>query len=284
MNGSAWGVCLVGVMVVLAGCSGASSQEEAPTSSAPPPAPPPAPTEEFGSISGTVVDEEAAPLVGVTVALVEQNQQTKSDEAGAFVFNELVPGKYKVVTEKLGYESSARSVEVTVGAVASLKLVLTALNLTAEPIVVTLPFQGMIQCSVNWLYPVNPCAGVTGEEKNMFRFEVDKGLKLEESVFELTWSPGTAATGQELELDICEDHASTANGLVCYEADYNEYAEGPPPVVIRLDDLPVKNHPKFATGAGAAFLSAAFQQSFWIYASLCYGEACADDFTGLPKP
>ena len=168
------------------------------------------------------------------------------------------------------------------GEVATVKVLLKAINLTAEPVVQTLPFQGMIQCSINWLYPANPCAGVTGEEKNMFRFEPNPALKFEEGVFELTWTAANGATGQELELDVCEDHMATANGLVCYEADYNEYAEGPSPVVIRLEDLPVKDHKKFATGAGAAFLTAAVQQSFWIYATLCYGEACSDEFTALP--
>jgi len=267
--------------VALSGCSGASSQTVS-SSSVPPPAPPPAPTAEFGSISGLVVDDEARPIVAVTVALIEAKNETKSDEAGAFVFNDVAPGKYKLITEKLGYESSARSVEVAVGEVTQLTVALVALNVSAEPIVRMFPFQGFISCSVNWLYPANPCAGVTGEEKNMFRFEVPKDVKLEESIFELAWVPSSATSGQVLELDICEDHASTANGLVCYEAEYNSYKEGESPVVIRTDALPVKQYEKFATGAGAGFLTAAYQQSFWIYVTLCHGEPCADEYTAVP--
>jgi hypothetical protein len=276
------------VFVVLAGCSGSAAKGATTTSLAP--APPPTVSSETGSIEGLVTDTEHVPIPGVTVGLVELSHTQTSDAGGRFVFNNLSAGSFKVVTQKLGYESSAKKVDVTLGQVAKVTFVMAAISLTPEPFVQMLPFVGMIQCSVSAQYAVYPCGGVTGEDKVAFELFTNKNWTLSEAVMELVWTPNNAATGQELEFDLCKytaarmktlcDGAFSADG-----ADNYKYKAGGPPIVLRADKLDWKKNEHWITGAGAAIASAypVYQQSFKIYASLCYYAACADDYSAVPK-
>ena len=61
-----------------------------------------------GALGGTVADASGAVLPGVTVSLsnpgtIGGNQQTVTDERGAFLFTRLVPGRYSVRAELSGF-------------------------------------------------------------------------------------------------------------------------------------------------------------------------------------
>ena len=66
-----------------------------------------------GAIGGTVQDATGAVIPGVSVVLVNPgtvggNQQTVTDERGAYQFIRLVPGNYGVRAELPGFRSTVR--------------------------------------------------------------------------------------------------------------------------------------------------------------------------------
>jgi hypothetical protein len=273
---------LVSILVLMAGCSGGSHKASAKNSLAP--APPATVTSDTGSVEGLVVDAEQAPIAAVDVALVELTQSIKSDAAGRFVFNNLPPGAYKLVAQRLGYESFAKKVDVGVANVTRVTVVLHVLSIPVEPFVTVLPFKGFIQCGANPLFPVNACGAATGQDKDRFVFPIDRNQSFKEVVIELVWKPATAATGQELEIELCDDVSANQEPL-CFNANYWKYHTSGSPNVMRREDLPVKTKAEFLAGvaAGLTETSVAFQQDFNLYVSVCYVAKCADDYSVIPK-
>ncbi|MBI2079071.1 MAG: carboxypeptidase regulatory-like domain-containing protein [Euryarchaeota archaeon] len=121
----------------LAGCT---SGEGAATSTSPTPTLAPEPTVDAatGSIAGKVIDDEARPIAGATVAIGKDSQST-TDEGGKFTFNDLQPGSYVVNVARLGFEQVGRKVEVRAGEVAELTLTLKSISLLDEPRTLTIP-------------------------------------------------------------------------------------------------------------------------------------------------
>ncbi len=72
----------------------------------------PAPAQGVGAIRGTITDTSDAVMPGVSVALsssqgtIGANQQTVTDERGAYQFLRLVPGTYIVKAELQGFRPS----------------------------------------------------------------------------------------------------------------------------------------------------------------------------------
>src|SRR5215469_9030873 len=62
----------------------------------------------YGALRGTVVDQNGGALTGAKVALVNEGtgaqRATLTESAGDFVFSEVVPGTYKVITEAPGFK------------------------------------------------------------------------------------------------------------------------------------------------------------------------------------
>lgn len=271
---------LILATAVLAGCAGNETQ-----AIVPPPTSAQA-TEDSGAISGNVVNEEDLPVEGATVALIEADVEMITDKDGGFAFNNLTAGSFKIVVQKLGYESAARSVEVQLGEVTSVDIQLRTLEISVDPYVVPHVFEGLIQCSVNPYYLLNVCDGVTGDDTSLFFFEVLPSQdEWQEVLFELTWTPTTAATGQALEINVCDVQNTTTAEAVCSDAaHYWEYQGGENPQVLRLDDLPLEETTFFQVAVGANWLSPspAVQQQFTLYVSHCYVEECSEEFTALP--
>jgi hypothetical protein len=278
---------LVGIGLLLAGCSG-SETKASPSNTIS--AEPPAPTADTGTIAGLVTNEEGLPVAGVTVAIIESQNQTESDAGGAFVFNDLMPGTYKLVTDSVGFESAARAAEVKANEVTEVKFSLKSIMVAPEPFALTVPYTGMIQCSVTTGYAIYPCKGVTGQDKVAFDFFHDQNYTLAEMILELTWKPNSDVMGQELEFDLCKyaaDRMETlCDGALGADGDDNyKYDSGGPPLTLRADKLDKKNN-HWITGAGAAIGSPypVYQQAFTIYTTICYYDVCADDYTALPPP
>lgn len=275
---------LILTAAALAGCVGGETQDIAspPTSAQA--------TDDSGAISGTVVDEESLPVAGATVAVIDEELETTTDEAGAFAFNNLTAGTFKLVVQKLGYESAARSVDVRLGEVASIDIQLRTLEVSVDPFIVILPFDGYIHCGVNPYWPTNVCGDSLGEDKARFPFDVDANWSLEELVVELTWTPATAATAQHLEMDLCNEVPAEEDTLLCFEGNYWDYESGKSPVVMRKDDVPVEDYTRYMVAVGAGFINTtdptsllpAIQQQFTLYVSQCYVEECSEAFTARP--
>src|SRR5688572_1227594 len=65
-----------------------------------------------GSISGSVTDPSGAPVAGarITITSVERNvaQTTQTTEAGVYLVQFLLPGRYTVAVEKEGFKRTVR--------------------------------------------------------------------------------------------------------------------------------------------------------------------------------
>ena len=277
-------VALAALLIALSGCVDSSTGGADLSPPASETAPPPTVTVDTGSVEAQFVDEEAVPVAGATVVLVEPSLQSKTDEAGKAVFNELAPGKYKLLAEKLGYESVAKIVEVKAQEVTQARFVLAALEIGEEAFFTMVPLDGLVQCSVSFFTPLNPCGGVTGEDKDSWVFKVDRNHTFKEGIFELTWkATGPEPIGKHMELEVCDDlnreFLCTAGGTT---SEYYEFSEGESPRVLRLTGMP-KGTNEFLTGAGAMFGEAPlFQQRFTIYMTHCFYEECGEDYSALP--
>ncbi|HLE47092.1 MAG TPA: carboxypeptidase-like regulatory domain-containing protein [Candidatus Thermoplasmatota archaeon] len=275
---------LLATFVVISGCSGSGAETAAPTPATT--APPATVTSDLGSIEGLVTNDETVPIEGVEVAIVELSKQTKTDAGGKFVFNELPGAKYRLIFQKLGYESNGKAVEVVVGEILPVSVVLTAIEIGSELYIQKFTFEGYLQCSVNAQYATNPCETASGPNKDRYTFELINGT-VKEGIWELVWTPANGVTAQELELDICRmpDPDAVDEKFLCQGTigSYYKYQTSGSPNVIRDDKIPHKTYKKYLVGAGAGLGEApAYQQSFVIYGALCFNEVCPDDFTQQP--
>lgn len=121
------------VATALAGCAGGDASTTNASASSTSEAAAPTVDASTGSIAGVVMDDESSPLAGVKTALVEANVETTTDAAGRFTFNDVEPGSYRLITERLGFESVARKVDVVAGEVANVTLILKPLAVSEEP-------------------------------------------------------------------------------------------------------------------------------------------------------
>ena len=152
-------VFLVG-LVVLTGC--VDEPKAAAVAPAPTSAPPAAPKEDAGSVSGRTVDDEQRPLAGVEVAVLQLNLATQSDSLGAFTFNDLPPGDYSLVAQRLGFDSKGIRVSVRAGEVTEATITLTPLAVASEPHSYTNHRTAYIQVGNAWLSFALFTANATG--------------------------------------------------------------------------------------------------------------------------
>jgi hypothetical protein len=278
-------VLLTLACLVLSGCSGSDSKaQETPGPSTEPAGP------DSGAIYGMVTNDEGLPVSQVTVGVVELNKLAKTGEDGVYRLSPIPPGDYKVVPERLGYTASARMVKVVAGEETKADFVLKAIPVAKDPVVSTIPYAGVIQCSVNPVWPINPCNGITGTDTSRFWVKLDQDLPWSQSLLEATWTPSTAATSQRLELDFC-DYRGGDKLQNCDDSSWTDYASGGPP--LRTDTKsPFTGTPKITNattielGIGTAIASPypVFQQSFNMYLTHCYVAECPEDYSGLPPP
>lgn len=269
-------------LLLLAGCAGTPppTPKDAPTTTAPTATV----SDVTGSIEGVVTNEESLPLQGASIGLEDSALTAATDAAGKFVFNDLEPRAYTVFASKLGFGSAGRAVTVMAGEVADVQIQLQAISVTNDSFYLTIPFEGYMQCSISAFSPVNCNAeGAAGEDKTSWIVDVDRTYPLKEAVIELTWVPTSPTTGQEMEIEFCEDIESRQ--VLCAQGQVDAwytYADGPPPVTLRVSDIP-KEATQLLVGAGAKFGAApVVQQRFTEYLTWCYVEKCADDFSALP--
>src|SRR5271155_2208236 len=125
MNKSRWmllGVLVVAVLVAFAPC--ASAQESAAK----------------GSLNGTVVDTTGGAIVGAAVTLTGPfgNQTQATNGSGIFIFQDLIPGTYKVRIEMKGFRAAeVPDVTINVGRVSAIRVQLEPGSITSTVEVVS---------------------------------------------------------------------------------------------------------------------------------------------------
>ncbi|MBI2076754.1 MAG: carboxypeptidase regulatory-like domain-containing protein [Euryarchaeota archaeon] len=128
---------------LLAGCV-----DEGPTSTAsvsPTQAPEATTTADTGAVKGTVVTDEMAPIPHAVVGMLETKAQTTTDAAGAFAMNDLLPGKYSIVVQALGFREDAKKIDVLAGEVTEVRMVLEPIEISPDAYSYTIPNKAFIK-------------------------------------------------------------------------------------------------------------------------------------------
>lgn len=129
-------VSLILVSVALAGCAGQSAEPaDAPTGSA---------TDATGAVEGRVVTDEWMPIAGAEVTLIPPDETVRTDQGGAFAFNDVEPGSYRVIAVKIGYYQNTAQVDVEAGNVYEVDLPLDAVPVAPPPKTVVTQFHGNV--------------------------------------------------------------------------------------------------------------------------------------------
>lgn len=130
------------LLLAFAGCAGAAPK------AADGFAKPPEFDETTGAITGFVIDDQYAPVVGALVGAAEHpDLQTTSDLQGRFSISRVPPGVYRLVAQRIGFHPTVREVTVAAGAA-------TEVQFNLLPVEVPVPrkelktFNGFISCSV----------------------------------------------------------------------------------------------------------------------------------------
>lgn len=155
-------------------------------------------------IGGRIINDEAMPIVGADVLLVELELSLITDEAGSFAFKQVPAGTYNVLANKLGYESGGRRVDVVTGQIAELTITLPPVAIV-EPYQLSYSHRGRVSCG---LAGVSPCAvflltdlvgqpDPTGNAQAMTWNYDDTGYP-DATVVEVVWQPTATATGASL--------------------------------------------------------------------------------------
>lgn len=291
-------VVVILALPALAGCLGGDSSgpdgaSEASSATA---------TDVTGGIEGSVVNDEQVPVAGATVGIRRSagsfGNETTTSGSGRFAFSGLEPGSYEIAAVAAFHQPAGTAVTVEVGRVVEVTITLVPLAPTEELYYETIPARGYITCSVGYFlltgtYTMNPCQEILGNDAN-FLLPLRADLAFNETILELVWQPTTAATGTELRMILCSEKDATTNfwGQCLAAVGVNPYYQsvaGPPPLVLRRNDLPLEEVASFEVAVGDAGADAAsprvpvtFQQPFDLYMTLCYFQPCDEDFQARP--
>lgn len=83
----------------------------------------------YYKLSGTVVDENNAPLTGVSISILPVKKETVTDSRGAFTINQLSTGKYLMEASFIGYKTTKDTIYVNGNQIHNMQLQVSALSL-----------------------------------------------------------------------------------------------------------------------------------------------------------
>jgi hypothetical protein len=259
-----------------------------------------------GGVEGLVLDDEAAPIVGVQLGIMELDMLTSSDSSGRFSFSRVTPGTYKVFANRLGYDTAGKTLTVRAGEVANLNFELRKLAIV-EDTHFTLQERGLFGCGLSWrpavlVYGIAAC-GIVSSQYDRFLINWDmkhETARWNTTVFEMKWdSTQVAGKGLEFIWEVCAN---------CFSVRFASKA-GESPLQVRADESRIQEVVK-ASKAGSTssscndknckFISRVFstpqavgssspadvgitaQQPFDQYVTFFFGSGPTPEFTALP--
>jgi hypothetical protein len=170
-------------------------------------------------ITGTVTDDSLAPIMGAQVGILKSDPQVvvTTNEAGRFALVGLVPGRYTIQIQQLGYMTVTKQVEALAGQTIDITVALAPISVaTGEARLFTIIGEGYFACGADT--PVvtwgNLHACLWDNHKPNISFEVSKadfmGL-----MDEVVWTQSSGLTSQRLSVSIgyrqvCSPFCSTA--------------------------------------------------------------------------
>lgn len=286
------------VAVLLAGCAKGGAKSEEPTStnavqvsgeSLP----------DAGSIEGIVVDESVAPIQGAVVSLEGLEGQAVTDEAGAFFFNNLAPGSYNLFVAKLGFEASAKKVDVVANQPTKVTASLVTIAIK-ESYVESIEFKLFMTCGgglVIVTFTGGCPSALLGDHSVVADHNVTgDAVELRSLVAELIWQQTSGFSSKELRMDVGINE--TSGSLPQFGEEYGSET-GLSPVVVRaeadedesfdgLDGVPPEDYyirhrvwvPFSSEEAPIVIL--VLQQPMTIWSTFFYGEEGPADYSALP--
>lgn len=257
-----------------------------------------------GAIDGIVVDEAFNPLPGAKATILDPpgGNSSLTDADGRFVFSDLAPGSYKIVAERLGYDSKAVSVAVTAGEVSKVTFNLDQLEVQGLATVDTFEEGGFIGCGTGIGGPEQTGGASFTACYTDDNVVTDHEFELESDVatmvFTLKWSATGGVVGSSLYFELLgvTEGCDTSTGRNC--AFYGA-TEGASPLTMRLDGSTLQNASKedqpipangtvplllrvFPYQGDVGQVSLYFQQPYKLYANVFHVDPAPEGFTGLP--
>lgn len=303
------------LIVGLSGCSGGDSGDVTGEDPARPQV-----ADDLGAVQGRVTDDEGLPVAGAVVAIVQLDVQTSSGAGGAFVLNNLEPGRHTLFVNRLGFEAAGKLVDVVPGEVTTVDVVLSAI-VVSEPYVENFgPFQGYFECKAGmqaygaWSGNCGSvCVVVTcvwaqslgSNDKNVFEFQMSSD-DYRSVVGAMQWLPGTSATSGELSMIFSYDGRGGGHWFCSgagaspvqwrferptaeEEAECQGYTRGgdrdpaEPSTEETLMVFASVPFPSFgASNPTGTVANVAFQQHYEMYVSVFYGDPAPAEFSALP--
>jgi hypothetical protein len=196
------------------------------------------PTASTGIIRGVVVDEAIRPVAGAKIVLNgEAPRETATTADGLFGFADLAPGTYFLTITKLGYFGAQQSTEVVAGvADPSIVKVLLTVDVENQPFFEAFVYEGFVECTTSVLVLCGAPNLLSGQNITNDRFTWDQylsdGADLIQS--EMIWT-STQALSPQLYFEM-----EALNGGCDAASTFIGNAEGPSPIVARIDNETVK--------------------------------------------
>lgn len=245
------------------------------------------PVDDGGTVAGVTVDETAAPLAGVRVAIGSLEGTAFTDEDGRFVFLNVPAGARFVSASKLGYEGASLPVTVSGAGSIDVQIVMAAVTYV-EPRTDLVVYQGMIACGVGANAQTFTYACPTGEYRSDTQTSVTSDVVglLEE----LVWSQATTTSTDQFRL-VFGFNEQCVNAQCTFEHEYADL-EGPSPLRAYADELPgVRDAPEgtsvpvfhriWVPTPEPAGLAVMVNQGFTLYMTAFYGEAMPEGYTAV---
>jgi hypothetical protein len=255
------------------------------------------------------------PIAGAQVGLKDTEFLSQTDASGGFALRYVPPGQYVLAAGGLGYEATARSVEVVAGEVVELRLSLRTLNLSKIVIHETTSRAGFLECAMGAVVFVAPCTypyravhqttasnGVNLSDygappdlhDNRFWLNFTVRPEAAQIVAELRWEAGSAAANEMQLFVLCGDFDAILNE--CTEGIRYGSASGPSPVRVVVDEDDIREgcpDTKFCPDDGPVWFANdvampfnnpqfAFQQKFEVWDTIFYHGEGPEGFTALP--
>jgi hypothetical protein len=237
-----------------------------------------------------VVDDESLPIAGANVGIVETNAQTSTDPAGRFTFNELEPGTYRVIVERLGFEGTARKTDVVAGEVTDVSISLKTLNVDDVPYYTLIPRNVLFHVD-NWfasqyadhIAVYSNQSAVNGLKCSPCTYVLHIEPSPESVATEVRWTPsGNPAVNPDVQLWYNKDWSDTSAGAyVC-----GQFIQKQPFSQI-WPDACVANAKK-VDKIKLYFLGSAYgisiEHKVESYTTFAYNGELPDGYTALPPP
>ena len=288
------GVLAAGVLLsmVLAGCTSGASPSTAGSA-----APSATVTSETGSVSGLITDDETKPVGQVTVALLElPSAATESDEAGRYTINQVPPGTYALVTQKLGYQESSKRIDVKVGEV-------TTVNILLTPIAIETSRQEGYQLDAYMQFGastpvVTARPGILLNDKLIFSKDVAGGVM--SLVTAMTWDSSAPATAKKMRLDVIvgtalKNQTNAKSPMMNIAEECEEEKTGCDPVFKKKASVQHSIWIPFTcpytqptsesctSEPPSGYVVVVVEQRYKLYVTSFWGDVAPADYTGLPS-